>query len=128
MRREQIIPDGMQASYDSYHFSPAVRVGDTVYVSGVIGTVDGAVPDDATDEFAAAFATLQTLLEAAGATVADIVDMTSFHTDMSTLGTFMGAKDAVIREPYPAWTAIGCTELALPGARAEVKVTAVVSS
>jgi enamine deaminase RidA (YjgF/YER057c/UK114 family) len=32
----------------------------------------------------------------------------------------------VIADPYPAWTAIGCTGLAIPGARVEVKVTAVV--
>ena len=35
-------------------------------------------------------------------------------------------EDAVIADPYPAWTAIGCTGLAIPGARVEVKVTAVV--
>jgi len=31
-------------------------------------------------------------------------------------------------EPWPAWTAIGCTELAIPAGRAEVKVTAVKQS
>jgi enamine deaminase RidA (YjgF/YER057c/UK114 family) len=30
-------------------------------------------------------------------------------------------------EPFPAWTAIGCTALAIPGARAEVKATAVIT-
>jgi len=70
--------------------------------------------------------TAATLAEA-GATMADIVDMTSFHTDMpDTLGEFMAARDAAIGDPYPAWTAIGCTALAIPGARVEVKVTAVI--
>ena len=52
--------------------------------------------------------------------------MTSFHVNMSeTLGAFMAARDNVMSEPWPAWTAIGCTELAIPTGRAEVKVTAV---
>jgi enamine deaminase RidA (YjgF/YER057c/UK114 family) len=125
--RRAVIPDGQQATYDRFHFAPAFRVGDTVYVSGVIGVgEDGTVPDDPSDEFANVFAGIASALDAAGGSMADIVDMTSFHTDaMGTLGEFMAAKDASIAEPYPAWTAIGCTGLAIPGARVELKVTAV---
>ncbi len=126
--RQPIIPEGSQGSYDRFHFAPAFKVGNTVYVSGVIGSGDdGSVPESPDDEFANAFASLSATLEAAGASMADIVDITSFHTDMpDTLGKFMKAKDAVLAEPYPAWTAIGCTALAIPGARAEVKATAVI--
>lgn len=129
MTRGPIIPEGTQGSYDRFHFAPAYRVGDTIYVSGVIGVgPDGAVPIDAGDEFVAAFSQLAATLEAAGATLDDIVEMTSFHTDMpATLGGFMAARDAVLSEPWPAWSAIGCTALAIPGARAEVKATAVIS-
>ena len=78
------------------------------------------------DEFASAFTSLGDVLDAAGFSLADVVDMTSFHVNMSeTLGAFMQARDAAMAEPWPAWTAIGCTELALPNGRAEVKVTAV---
>ena len=35
--REPIIPSGMQAVYDNIHYAPAVRVGDTLYISGQIG-------------------------------------------------------------------------------------------
>ncbi|MDX2378243.1 MAG: Rid family hydrolase [Acidimicrobiia bacterium] len=126
--RRPAIPEGQQTTYDRFHFAPAFRVGDTVYVSGVIGAGDdGAVPAEPAVEFANVFAGLAAALQAAGASMDDIVDMTSFHTDaMGTLGDFMAAKDAAIAEPYPAWTAIGCTGLAIPGARVEVKVTAVV--
>ena len=69
------------------------------------------------------------MLDAAGYSLADVVEMTSFHVDMSeTLGSFMKARDAAMTEPWPAWTAIGCTELAIPTGRAEVKVTAVKQS
>lgn len=124
-----IIPPGQETSYQRFHFAPAAKVGNTVYVSGVIGTAaDGSVPAEPSEEFANAFAGLVATLEAAGASMADVVDMTSFHVDIAaTLRPFMAAKDAVVTEPYPAWTAIGCTELAIPGARAEVKVTAIIT-
>ena len=124
-----VIPPGQEVIYQNWHFAPAVRTGNTIYVSGVIGMgADGKVPGDPAEEFANAFAQLAATLDAAGASVGDIVELTSFHVDMaSTLGTFVDAKDAVISEPYPAWTAIGCTELAVPGGRAEVKATAVVA-
>lgn len=126
--RGAAIPEGQQATYDRFHFAPAFRVGDTIHVSGVIGVgADGSIPDSASDEFSNVFAGIAAALDAAGGSMADIVDMTSFHTDaMATLGKFMAAKDAAIAEPYPAWTAIGCTGLAIPGARVELKVTAVV--
>ncbi len=125
--RGPIIPEGHEATYNRFQFAPAYRVGDTIYVSGVIGVgTDGRVPEEASDEFANVFAHLGATLEACGSGPEDIVDMTSYHTDMpDTLGDFMAAKSAAIAEPYPAWTAIGCTGLAVPGAKVELKVTAV---
>lgn len=126
MAHEVVIPPGSEKTYERFHFAPAVRVGDTVYCSGVIGADGASVPDSAGDEFTNAFAGLAAVLTAAGGSLADVVEMTSFHVDMSAnLGAFMAAKDAVMNEPYPAWTAIGCTELAIPGARVEIKATAV---
>ena len=54
--------------------------------------------------------------------------MTSFHVDMAShMSAFMKVKDEMISEPYPAWTAIGCTELAMPGGLVEIRVQAVIS-
>lgn len=126
---EVIIPPGYERIYERWGFAPAVRVGDTIYVSGVIGTqADGAVPQDFAEEAANAFAGLTATLEFAGASLDDVVELTSFHVDLSeTLPIFMRAKGEAMSEPHAAWTAIGCTELAVPGARAEVKATAVVT-
>lgn len=120
-----VIPEGSEKTYERFHFAPAVRVGDLLYCSGVIGADGASVPEAAADEFAAAFAGLAAVVEAAGGSLDDVVEMTSFHVDMAEhLPAFMSAKDAAISEPYPAWTAIGCTELAIPGARVEIKATA----
>ncbi len=119
--RGPVVPDESKTAYEQFHFAPAYRVGDTLYVSGVIGSGESLA-----EEFASAFENLANVLAAAGFALADVVDMTSFHVDMSeTLGEFMAARDAVMSEPWPAWTAIGCTELAIPSGRAEVKVTAI---
>lgn len=127
---EVIIPAGQEGTYKRFQFAPAVKTGNTVYVSGIIGTADdGSVLDDLGEEFAAAFSQLEQTLGEAGASMADVVELTSFHVDISdTLGAFMKAKAAHMSEPYPAWTAIGCVGLAIPGTRAEVKATAVITS
>jgi enamine deaminase RidA (YjgF/YER057c/UK114 family) len=36
----------------------------------------------------------------------------------------MKVRDRYLKEPYPAWTAIGVAELAVPGGLVEVKVIA----
>lgn len=126
MTNGPIIPPGQEKTYERFHFAPVYRAGDFLFVSGVIGTNEkGKAPDDVAEEFTNTFANLKATLEGAGASMDSIVEMTSFHVDMdNTLGAFMAAKDAAVTEPYPAWTAIGCTGLAIPGARVEVKVTA----
>ena len=127
--RQPIILPGAEEMYDRFHFAPAFRVGSTIYVSGVIGQgPDGHAPESVEEEFAAVFAQLGATLEAAGSSLGDIVELTSFHVDMKNVREFMKAKDQAIDKPYPAWTAIGCTGLVDPGARVEVKVTAVLSS
>lgn len=40
------------------------------------------------------------------------------------IGEFMKVRDEFISAPWPAWTAIGCVELAFPGARVEIRVIA----
>ena len=65
------------------------------------------------------------MLEAGGASFADITEMTTFHVGLQAhLGAFMTVKDQYIKEPYPAWTAIGISELAIPGGLVEIRVTA----
>jgi enamine deaminase RidA (YjgF/YER057c/UK114 family) len=51
--------------------------------------------------------------------------MTTFHVGLRDhLGTFLKVKDRYLEAPYPAWTAIGVVELAVPDALVEIRVTA----
>ena len=54
------------------------------------------------------------VLRAAGASLDDVVDVTTFHTDPSTqIETVMKVREAVLGgAPYPNWTAVGVNWLA----------------
>jgi len=122
----QVIPASMRAMYESFHFAAAARSGDLLICSGQLGTgPDGRAIADPAAQFAAAFANLRAVLAEAGLDFSDVIEITTFHVGLTQhLGTFMRAKDAVLPEPYPAWTAIGITELAVPGCLVEIRATA----
>ncbi len=127
--RTVIIPEGLEAQYTRFHYAPAVRVGEWIHASGVIGTeADHSISPDPSTQFDRAFANIGVVLNGAGASFANIVSMTSFHVGLNEhLRAFSAAKDRFVGEPYPAWTAIGCTELAFPGALVEVQVVAYIA-
>lgn len=125
--REAIIPPGMEAVYEKIHYAPAIRVGDTVYVSGQIGRDEHMRIVEGTEaQIVQAFENLKNVLAAAGASMDDIVDLTSFHTDMRDLQIFMQVKDRYLTRDFPAWTAIGAASLGgVSGLVIEIKATAV---
>jgi enamine deaminase RidA (YjgF/YER057c/UK114 family) len=62
---------------------------------------------------------------ALGAGLDDIVDLTTYHTEMANLGGFMDVNaEHLTGEAPPAWTAVGVPALALPGQQFGVKVVA----
>ena len=120
------IRDPGGALYDNWHFAQAVRTDSLLLCSGQLGTAaDLSVPAEFLDEARNAWAAVGALLQSAGLDYADIVEYTSYHVGLQTsLPDFMKARDEVLAEPWPAWTAIGVSELAVPGARLEIRVTA----
>ncbi len=115
-----IVPDSARKIYEGMHFAPAVRHDDLIFCSGVIGR-----GESAEEEFRTAWQSLGETLAAAGVGYEDIIDTTLYIVDLQKNAVAMAkAKDEFIKEPYPASTWIGVTELVIPGARAEIKVTA----
>ena len=126
MEKKAIISPGRESSYSHWHFSPAMVSGDFVFVSGCIGSrADGSTSDDPAEQFRLAFEHVGTTLEHAAIGFDAVVEMTTYHVGLQRhLDVFRQVKDDFIGEPYPAWTAIGITELAIPGALVEIRVTA----
>lgn len=125
MTRDVINPESHKRTAAAFHFSAAARANGVVICSGQIGTGPDGVPDTAEEEFRNAWTQIGVVLKEAGLGYENIIEYTSFHVDMHDhLGAFMKIRDEFISEPWPAWTAIGCTGLAVPGARVEIKVVA----
>ena len=117
---EVIVPEPARKIYENWHFAPAVRHDDFIFFSGVVGQ-----GDSAEDEFRNAWASLSDTLAEAGVGYEDIIDTTIYMVDLQKNAAAMSkVKDEFIKEPYPASTWIGITELVIPGARAEIKVIA----
>ncbi len=119
-----------QTMYDSFHFAGASRVGDTIWVSGQVGIDAAMKPGKGMEEQAQlAFQNLKAVLEAAGATLGDVVELVTFHTSLrAEMAAFTKVKDAFFPKNYPAWTAVGVTELAIPGLCVEIRAVAVAGS
>lgn len=120
--QERIVPERYRRVYDDFHYAPAVRVGNTLYLSGVV-----AGGETFEQQFDRAFQSLRGVLEAAGSGLEHIVDLTTFHVNMHDhIDTFMEVKDRYLTDPYPAWTAIGVAALYSPRAVVEIKVVAII--
>jgi reactive intermediate/imine deaminase len=104
-------------------YSQAVRVGNTIWVSGQIPLdprTKELVSGDIEAQTRQVFDNLQAIVVAAGATFDDVVKATVFLTDLSHFALVNKVMAEYFREPYPARAAIGVA--ALPrGAQVEVE-------
>jgi enamine deaminase RidA (YjgF/YER057c/UK114 family) len=113
--REAIFPADRHALYEAHRYSAAIRSGDLLFVSGQVGSrPDGSPEPDFERQVQRAFENLTAVLKAAGCTLQDVVDVTTFHTDPENqLETIMAVRDSFVgAPPYPNWTAVGVTWLA----------------
>lgn len=111
---------------DQWHFSHIVRSRGLLFMSGVTGTrPDGGVNADPTAQFRQLFQHLRQYLLAAGAGFDSIVEITTYHVNLREhLDAFTAVKDAYLVKPYPAWSAIGVSELITSGALVELRAIA----
>jgi enamine deaminase RidA (YjgF/YER057c/UK114 family) len=124
-----INPPGTEEIYRRMKFSQATRVGEMVWVSGQVGMDEKGVVGEGIDAQARlAFKNLEHVLAETGATLADIVELMTFHTSMSDMRGFSKVKAEFIPENYPAWTAIEVKGLVMPQLLVEIKAIAVIGS
>ena len=110
--------------YDgTFHFAPAHRAGDYVFVSGVVvGAWEGEVLDrEAFKEDARrAFRVVESILAAADASFDGVVKLLTFHVfdhplvsmaKREQVEALAEVKGEFMPEPHPAWTAVGTTAL-----------------
>ena len=98
-------------------YSPFVRAGDFVIVSGQGGMKDGAIVEGGVAaQTAQTMANLAERLTEAGAALSDVVKTTCFLTDMDTFPTFNTAYAEAFGDHRPARSTVEVS--ALPGGMA----------
>lgn len=121
-----LMPEDPQARklFEDWGFAEAIVTGDTIYLSGVIvGLRQG--ENDLQAAYARTFDRMGETLKRAGATWDDVVDMTSYHTDLTVqMPAITSVKHRYIKAPFPAWTAIGVSRLILDRGITEIKLVA----
>ncbi|MEG9269294.1 RidA family protein [Qipengyuania sp. Mu-71] len=122
---QAIFPADRHALYEEHGYSAAIRSGSLLFVSGQVGSRNDGMPEpDFETQVERAFANLIAVLAAAECELADIVDVTTFHTDPERqFDAIMKVRRRHFRDPpYPNWTAVGVNWLA--GFDFEIKVVA----
>ena len=124
--KKSIVPEAFQHYYDDWYFSPVIEADGTVYLSGVTAArKDKPISKDPEEQFNDAFYKLGVYLNAAGLGYDNILEMTTFHIDLKThIDVFSQVKDAYIKAPYPAWSAIGVSAFIPENALVEMRVVA----
>lgn len=112
MKKEIIFTDKAPKAIGTY--SQAVKVNNTVYISGQIPllpenmeVLEGSVEE----QIHQVFKNLQAIIEAAGGTFENVVKLNIFLTDLSNFPTVNQVMSQYFSEPYPARAAIGVKEL-----------------
>ena len=81
-KREAVFPAGRRGLYETNRYSAATRSGDLLFVSGQVGSREDGSPEPVFErQVLLAFNNLVAVLEAAGCTLDDVVDVTTYHTD-----------------------------------------------
>jgi enamine deaminase RidA (YjgF/YER057c/UK114 family) len=125
-----------KSAHDNWRYAAARRVGDMVYVSGV---VVHRMPNEGKDVAAfkvqtrRALERLRKILEASGTDFQHVVMINSFHvwqgpdftgTRDEHFAAFEAVIDEFMKPPYPAWTAVGTTGLLGTNGIVEVQLIA----
>jgi 2-iminobutanoate/2-iminopropanoate deaminase len=104
-------------------YTPVVRAGDWLIVSGQVGAEDGVLADGVAAQTAQAVVNLSAQLATMGATLADVAKTLCFLVDMGDFATFNDAYVAGFGDHRPARSTIAVAGLPI-GAQVEIEAWA----
>ncbi|AHF00390.1 endoribonuclease [Thiomicrospira aerophila AL3] len=110
--RQTIHTDKAPAAIGTY--SQAIRVADTVYLSGQIGLIPDTMAlaeGDISERIHQVFKNLSAVCEAAGGSLQDIAKLNIFLTDMSHFAKVNEIMAQYFQQPYPARAAVAVKQL-----------------
>ena len=94
-------------------YSQAVRVGNTLYLSGQIGLdpKTGLLVEGIDKQIDRVFVNLKAVAEAAGASLADVVKLSVYLTDLANFARVNEVMARYFSQPYPARAVVGVVSL-----------------
>ena len=115
--------DGERRFQEEWGYADAIVAGDTIYLSGVVvGQREGETLEAAYER---TYARIGGILRRAGASWDDVVDITSYHTDVAAqMPAIVAVHRRHVRAPFPAWTAIDVDRLIPDRGITEIKIVA----
>lgn len=128
MAKHVVQTDAAPAAVGPYSQAIASDGGRTVYLSGQIGLEPGTgelVSENFEGQVRQAFANMQAVIEAAGGSLASIVKLTLYLTDISRFASANAIMADIIPQPFPARSTVGVASLP-KGAQFEVEAIIVV--
>jgi 2-iminobutanoate/2-iminopropanoate deaminase len=111
------------------HYTDAVRAGDLLFVSGIVGVDangDLVGGDDVVAQARQVFENIGAILAAASCAFGDVVKVTIYLTDVDDRPKINPVRQAVFGETRPASTLVEVPRLAVDGAKIEVECVAVI--
>lgn len=118
------VPEAPGAPPPAGAYSPAVHVGNLIFVSGQVpkDPDTGRVEGDVRDQTRRVLANAARVLEAAGATLDNVVSVTAYLADIGDWAAFNEVYAATFSAPYPSRTTVGA---GLHGFLVEISLIAV---
>lgn len=120
--RQEYMVDGLSPPIS--HYCDAVRFGNLLFIAGIPptdakGNVVGG--DDVAAQARQVFVNMKAVLDAAGATFADILKVTVYLLDVNDRKKINPVRQEFFGAARPASTLIGVRELAIPGMKVEIE-------
>ena len=116
-QRQAVVPEGQRASAT---LTPGIRWGDVVYVSGQTGTSRTAPDTTIEGQTRKALENVQHVVEAAGSTMANVLQCTVFLRDLKDFAGMNSAYTQVFTKEPPARSTVVVAALVSPTAKVEI--------
>jgi reactive intermediate/imine deaminase len=123
--RQEYMVDGLAPPIS--HYCDAVRFGNLLFIAGIpptdrSGKVVGG--DDVAAQARQVFRNMKLVLDAAGASFADILKVTVYLLDVNDRTRINPVRKEFFGDARPASTLIGISQLAIPGMKVEIEAVA----
>lgn len=130
--KQQVFKTPKVADYPPGHWSNCIRVGDHIWLSGFTARANDLKtiqhPESAYGQAKVIFQKVKDCLEAAGARMADVVNMTIYVTNMAENKDVWRARQEFFSGDFPCSTLVQVAGLANPEIKLEITCQAIAGS